>query len=955
MSNTASINVKANFIDGWKKRPYLRLSVYIVVTSLVLYWQYIFGNSTLVFFDSVGGDTTIQYVPVYNFFASAIKNGELTSYTFQYGLGNSIFSLSTYITDPFSMLGVLVGVVFGQEYIADSMVYLLILKHIGSGLLCLYFLKGFNFTKRSSMISAYIYAFSGYITTLGNHYFFAVSPVYYILLLIVLEKNIKGEYRIRNWIVLSTIVFFITINSLVTAYEMLLGAGFYTLFRVIYIYGKDIKKILQRLGVCLAFVICGVCIASFILFPVINRVSGSSRLVHPNDYFSLYEFDNIKSAVLKLFSNNLEGTPLSWYGGVKSYAYYSNCFPCFFTVMLLPMAAQFIWRTFNNDFSFKKKVFRMLPVGIILFAVTDKFIAYMFSCFVPANYHSYVYIFLPLYALLFADVLDNIKLGGFSRKVNYLTMIVSLAVIVWGGVSSYQEGSKVTIISMMFPIIMIAIGCFVLDILFISSNGSGGSDHQNQITKTASVALTAVLVLNLFGENLITVNYGRNPISRDQEHAEMLINDVADDINSLEEDNFFRLESTYYDGKMMQYSYSLMFPIRSTGYYDSVLDNDVPKFYSKMYNYSKHNMCDYIAGCTSFSNKITEDVLGIKYLLQSKEMSRDGWEMICEYPEKDAYLYKNANLDSAGLLFDSYITQAEADDMTFNERALGMANRLIIDAPPSEINDFAVKSSELEGAETENTTGHFNSDEPAFDMNGAIAYMGEITGISTADNKGYISADFEKEDSNITFPLNTTIINNSKSATQITFRLNQTDIVKKFAYYDISETWKDIPKVDPIIAEDEEEAVYTFTIPQTATHLALCVNESCEVDAVVSTKTVTATYVNEGIQLDNPKRGNIITGTVETENNRLLYLPIPFNKHWNAYIDGEKVDIMKANYAFMAVPISAGKHTVSFVYSNQTYHKSLKISIATFILMNGFFVIYFIIKRRRTRKRKEEV
>lgn len=955
MSNTASINVKANFIDGWKKRPYLRLSVYIVVTSLVLYWQYIFGDKIFVFnaFLDTVADTHHQYIPVYNFWASAIKNGTLSSYTFQYGFGNSIFSMISWVSDPFSMIGVLVGVIFGEQYIADSMIYILILKHICAGLLCLYFLKGFNFTKRSSIISAYIYAFSGYITTLGNHYFFAVSPVYYILLLIVLEKNIKGEYRIRNWIVLSTIVFFITINSLVTAYEMLLGAGFYTLFRVIYIYGKDIKKILQRLGVCLAFVICGVCIASFILFPVMEKVAGSSRLVQPGDYFSLNDFEVIKTSVLRLFSNNLEGTFNSWYGGS---IWYPNCFPCFFSVMLVPMTTQFVWRTFKDKFSVKEKVFRMIPVAIVVFAIVDKFIPYLSSFFVP-HYHTYVYIFLPLYAVLFADVLDNLRSGKFSRLINYLTMILSLAVIAWGGITTYNKGGNASLMWMMFSAAMLVFGCFATDILFLSSNKSLHLISQNQIVKTASIALTAALALNLFCENYITTNYQRSIVTKELEHTPMITGDIADNINDLEKENFFRFETGFYEGKMRGHTYPFMFPIRATAYYDSAIDNKVPEFYDKMFGstngYGISN--NYFGCCNKIDNTITEDILGIKYLLLPYDYHRSGWEKIDEYPEKGAFLYKNSGLDSAGLLFDSYITQAEADDMTFNERALGMANRLIIDAPPSEINGFAVKSSELEGAETENTTGHFNSDEPAFDMNGAIAYMGEITGISTADNKGYISADFEKEDSNITFPLNTTIINNSKSATQITFRLNQTDIVKKFAYYDISETWKDIPKVDPIIAEDEEEAVYTFTIPQTATHLALCVNESCEVDAVVSTKTVTATYVNEGIQLDNPKRGNIITGTVETENNRLLYLPIPFNKHWNAYVDGEKVDIMKANYAFMAVPISAGKHTVSFVYSNQTYHKSLKISIATFILMNGFFVIYFIIKRRRTRKRKEEV
>ena len=70
-----------------KGRPYAQLFFYIVVTFLALYWQFIFGDKVFAFYDTAI-DTYHQYVKVYEFFATAIKNGELTSYTFQYGFGN---------------------------------------------------------------------------------------------------------------------------------------------------------------------------------------------------------------------------------------------------------------------------------------------------------------------------------------------------------------------------------------------------------------------------------------------------------------------------------------------------------------------------------------------------------------------------------------------------------------------------------------------------------------------------------------------------------------------------------------------------------------------------------------------------------------------------------------------------------------------------------------------------
>lgn len=126
-------------------------------------------------FEDVAIDTYQHYLKVYEFFANTIRNGELTSYTFQYGFGNSIFSMIGWISDPFSMLGVVTGVILGSEYIYDSMVVIVILKHICAGLICLKFLQEFKFSLKSALIAAYIYAFNGYITTLGEHYFFCLQ------------------------------------------------------------------------------------------------------------------------------------------------------------------------------------------------------------------------------------------------------------------------------------------------------------------------------------------------------------------------------------------------------------------------------------------------------------------------------------------------------------------------------------------------------------------------------------------------------------------------------------------------------------------------------------------------------------------------------------------------------------------------------------------------------------
>lgn len=930
-------------LSTFENKPYVILTICITLSAIFLYWPYIFGDKVFAFtaFSDVAGDTHHQYLPVYNFFASAIKDKSLSSYTFQYGFGNSIFSMINWISDLFSIIGVGVGALFGEQYIADSLIYILILKHICAGLLCLYFLSGFHFTKKSSLIAAYIYAFSGYITTIGEHYFFAVSPVYFLLLLIMLEKLIRRKSGVQYWIGLVLTVALISASGVVSTYEMLLAAGFYALFRVNYIYWKNGKEIFRRLGTCLVLVIGGICLSSFVLFPVMEKITGSSRLIHPGDYFSLNDFAVIKTSVLRLFSNNLEGTFNSWYGAST---YYTNCFPCFFSIMLVPMTAQFVWRTITDEFSMKKRVFRMIPVAIVIFAIVNKFISYLTSFFVP-HYHTYVYIFLPLYAVLFADVLDNLRLGQFSRFINYATMVVSSVIVVWGGVTAYNRGSSTSLMWTMFSIILLVFGCFTADMLFLSSNKSMHSIFQIQIRKTASIALIVILAINVFCENYIAVNYQRNALTREVAHSPMITSNIVNEINDLEKNNFFRFETNYYEGKMIGYSYPFLFPIRSTAYYDSSINNKVPELYEKIFGYSGYMYANnYMTCCTRIANTITEDILGIKYLLLATDFQRNGWERIRDDPERGIALYKNMNLDSAGLLFDSYITQEEADQMSFNDRAIGLAERLIVNTPPADIEDYAVKY----------TVGEVSNDsgKPVFDVNGATAYMGSVNSWDMSGNTYYISADFLSDGSNITIPLDTEIINDSRKAVQIAFRMKNAGTVKDFMYYDTDNVWKAIPELCP--EEDGEETVFTFIIPQTASYLALCVNQPCEINFSVSSRIATASYVNEGVHFDNPARGSNLTGIVEADKNSLLYLPIPYNKDWNAYVDGKKVEILEANYAFMALPISKGKHSVDLIYTNRMYHQCLKLSFGTGVVLLLFFTGYYVVHHKRKNTSNDE-
>jgi len=68
---------------------------------------------------------------------------------------------------------------------------------------------------------------------------------------------------------------------------------------------------------------------------------------------------------------------------------------------------------------------------------------------------------------------------------------------------------------------------------------------------------------------------------------------------------------------------------------------------------------------------------------------------------------------------------------------------------------------------------------------------------------------------------------------------------------------------------------------------------------------------------------------IDTESrvNSILLLTDTYRKGWKAYVDGEETEIMRANYAFRAVSVPSGRHTVEFVFKHPAFKISVLVSI----------------------------
>jgi uncharacterized membrane protein YfhO len=69
-----------------------------------------------------------------------------------------------------------------------------------------------------------------------------------------------------------------------------------------------------------------------------------------------------------------------------------------------------------------------------------------------------------------------------------------------------------------------------------------------------------------------------------------------------------------------------------------------------------------------------------------------------------------------------------------------------------------------------------------------------------------------------------------------------------------------------------------------------------------------------------------------TNHEKYMTLPIPYEKGWNIYVNGQKSDLLQVNYAFLGVSLQPGMNQIEFVYYPPYFFISLFITTFSLIL-----------------------
>jgi hypothetical protein len=111
-------------------------------------------------------------------------------------------------------------------------------------------------------------------------------------------------------------------------------------------------------------------------------------------------------------------------------------------------------------------------------------------------------------------------------------------------------------------------------------------------------------------------------------------------------------------------------------------------------------------------------------------------------------------------------------------------------------------------------------------------------------------------------------------------------------------------------------------------------NENDKLRQILKNDTLTITHID----------GGNIKGHIQVDDNKILFLSIPFHSGWNIFINNSKVEPLIANYGFIGIPLEKGYNSVEFYFFPKSFKYGIFVSILTFFLIL-FFSNFLTVKK----------
>jgi uncharacterized membrane protein YfhO len=840
----------------------------------------------------VGADPRVYILPVYTYIIDSIKHLKLDFWTFEYGIGTSIFSMIWYITDPLNILLLL----FTKRYIIIGLLVISLLKLLLTGTFFFKYLKYFKFSKFVIILTSVLYTFSSYVILWGQHFHFGTIVLIFTFILYALERYLrKGKAML---LYLSMVLLFT--NNIYFAYMISIFLLIYIFFRLVWddISGK--KKIW--------FNISKIYILSFLFaapaaFPTIYLLLSSSRvkvnLLKWSLFGGIHEF---MTTIVKFFSTSL--FEVEKYSGWRNIYESANVSSSLIVLIILPQLF----------FVFKSKRERKL-LKIIIFLIFIMFFCPLFSFFMN-KFSSYTYrwtfLLIPVILLGFATALDFIiKNKKISIKILYSSLIVEILLLGIG--VSYFGMENLNKHNLIFTVLFL----FIYTLIMGSVNKYKKNYYKLAVLLFCCSEIAIFSHVMISGRNTLTKNILYEKIDYFDE-----TNYVISYINSIDT-GFYRVEKNYF----------------------SVFANDsLAQNYRGLKSYDSLNSDYYLEFIESLDGEILlkgnvilgfdhdpviQEILGVKYSLMKGKESFFDYEFLGKFG--DVNLFRNNHDLSLGFIYNDYITRDYYNTLDQEKKRNSLLKYIILEKT-DEKKDIAVRNNTKYPIKSE-ITDIFGIEEYK-DINNEYKYITKNTTpmlyLGNFSKSDYLNFNFtivSDYDMNLSIYVKT----EGTELNEIDKRVFKLVKGKNEIKFDLE--YRNIEYIRIGLGEKKDK---TFIFQKIEVYENNFRDYLADIDKLKK----------QSIKISEFKNTEI-SGIVDAEEDGYLFLSIPYRMGWKIKIDGEDAKYEKVNIGFIGLPVKKGNHQIELKYEAPFF----KVGILVFILTVFSTGVFNIVSKKKKAKK----
>lgn len=644
----------------------------ILIISLLFIFKDFINGTLYYMYKDAGSDTINQYYPYYINEVLGIKDGILSVWNFNYGLGTSIFNTNAWTFDIFSILLVLVGVISGASKVQYLLVWMQIIKIVIIYILSKKYISYFLKDKIAICLASYLSAMNGYIFLWGQHYFLGTSYFYMLLMLCAIEYFLL-ERNTKSIVYLALITASLLIFSYYVGYMILFVSAIYFVCRYIYINKEfKLKEVSKNFGKCIYGVITGVLLSGIIFIPsCYHIITSSSRLSGGEEtiiakicqsFANSFNLEYINSTLSRLMSNNL--LFISEQIDQKTAGYYELP-QLFCTVFIFFFLIQWIIYDFKKSRSKNDYIFFTLKLLALYFLIFNQTTGLILNAFVAVSYR-YTYVVLPFLSLIIGIIWEKVIN---KNEINIWGLIIStiLSLYVW----KYSMNSLVSINYEIAYTILILLTMGFISLFLINKKNK----YSNLIKY---IFLIIIIITTCYDDNITTtyrktVNSEGFPLIWD---GSELTNDTGKAIKWIKENDksFYRIEKKYTN--FSESGDSFIGQNSSVFWYNSTINPYIDEFYKNIYPNS------YVAKhykAYSLNNQTDLQALYLtnsKYILSKEIIDMKGIDQINQIGE--IYIYRNTNTESIAKWYSKTISEDEYIELTDEEKSKKLYDNAII-------------------------------------------------------------------------------------------------------------------------------------------------------------------------------------------------------------------------------------------------------------------------------------